>query len=235
MDNKIKKLGLLLSIFLSLNLLEQGLYAEMMPQEYVPSSRPLSDYMPKRDTSFADQQIADMKRYHANQQAILDSAIQAEKAERNRIKEEQRQRELAPNRAINACNYGDMNMCFLVGNGYKNGFSAINNIDAYFGADDFKAVQFLTKACNGGNTKGCAALGTMYNEGKGTPQNKDKAAQLFTKACNANEASACNNLGVMYQNGYGMWGNKSKAKEFYSKACQLHSQAGCTNYANLNK
>lgn len=141
----------------------------------------------------------------------------------------------AKNQAISSCNYGDINMCFLVGNGYQKGYSSINNIGISFEYDDFKAVQFLSKACNGGSVKGCTALGTMYDEGKGTTQNKDKAAQLFTKACNANEASACNNLGVMYQNGYGMWGNKSKAKEFYSKACQLRSQAGCTNYANLNK
>jgi len=235
MDNKIRKFGLLLSFFFSINLLEQGLYAEIMPQEYVPSSRPLSDYTPKRDTSFVDQQIAEINRYQAERQAILDRAVQAERAEQKRREETLRKIELAPSRAIDSCNYGDMNMCFLVGNGYKNGAYTINNIYAYFGADDFKAVQFFTKACNGGNTKGCAALGTMYNEGKGTPQNKDKAAQLFTKACNSNEASGCNNLGTMYQNGYGMWGNKSKAKDLYSKACQLRSQAGCTNYANLNK
>jgi TPR repeat protein len=214
MDNKMKKLGFLLPALLSLNVIELGLHAE---------------------PSFYDQQIAEINRVHDEQQAILDRAIQAERAEQKRREENQRQEELAPSRAINSCNYGDINMCFLVGNGYKNGRSTINNIYAWFGYDDFKAVQFFTKACNGGNAKGCGALGTMYNEGKGTPQNKDKAAQLFIKACNANEASACNNLGTMYQNGYGMWGNKSKAKELYSKACQLHSQAGCTNYANLNK
>jgi len=214
MDNKMKKLSFLLLALFGLNIVGQGLYAE---------------------SSIYDQQITEINRIYAERQANIDRAIQAERAEQKRREENQRQRELAPSRAIESCNYGDMNMCFLVGNGYKNGAYTINNINAWFGYDDFKAVQFFTKACNGGNAKGCGALGTMYNEGKGTPQNKDKAAQLFIKACNANEASACNNLGTMYQNGYGMWGNKSKAKELYSKACQLRSQSGCTNYANLNK
>lgn len=233
------KLGVLFPVLLCLNLLIQGLNAEPQPVEYVPGSRPQSDFMPTHDTSWFDKQIADFDRMQAERDFAIKQAVDKQKkallAEQKKQAEYQKQTELAPGQAINQCNGGNMHMCFLVGHGYKNGSSKINNIYAYFSHDDFKAVQFYTKACNGGNMKGCSALGSMYNEGKGTPLNKDKAAQLFTKACNANDAIACNNLGVMYQNGYGMWGNKSKAKELYNKACQLRSQAGCSNYANLNQ
>ena len=232
----MKKLGVLFPVLLCINLL----HAEPLPAEYVPNSRPASEYASKHDSSAFQQQIDNYNQYKREEAAYVAKAHQDKEnsvlAEQKRQAEYRRQQELAPSRAINACNNGNTHMCYIVGRGYQNNTVLIEGVNyGYFGSDDFKAVQFFTKACNGGDMKGCGALGSMYNEGKGTPQNKDKAAQLLTKACNANDALACNNLGVMYQNGYGMWGNKSKAKEFYNKACQLRSQAGCTNYANLNK
>ena len=255
MNHKIKKLDFLLLMLLGIIVSGQGLFAADSPllghvdQYLVDKALDRSGaFTPDTNVPASDGSgVATLNAGFAANQRVLDQyqrdqeaiARQNEQIRQNAIRLEQKRQEdlrLAPSRAINSCNNGNINMCFLVGNGYRDGAYTINNIYTYFGYDDFKAVQFYTKACNSGNMKGCSALGSMYSTGKGIPQNKDKAAELFTRACNANESSACNNLGVMYQNSYGFWqGNKFKVSGLYRKSCELGCQNGCSNYAKLGK
>ena len=98
-----------------------------------------------------------------------------------------------------------------------------------------KAVEFFTKACDGGSADGCLNLGFAYISGEGVKQDNFKAVELFTKACDGGNAEGCYFLGVMHADGLGMKKNSQKALELYGKACDMKSENGCKNYASLKK
>ena len=81
----------------------------------------------------------------------------------------------------------------------------------------------------------CAALGVMYDKGRGVRQDFFKATQYHKKACDLGDASGCNNLGVSYSKGQGVKQNKTTAKKYYGKACDFGDQMGCDNYRILNE
>jgi hypothetical protein len=115
----------------------------------------------------------------------------------------------------------------------------VNIIDRGLEAVDKKdyktAVKLFSKACDGGNARGCYNLGFMYENGEGVQQDYSKAAELYTKACDDGSVKGCYNLGAMYANGKGVQQDYSKAAEFYTKACDGDSGV-CFNlglmYAN---
>ena len=45
-----------------------------------------------------------------------------------------------------------------------------------------KAAELFKKACDRGNSKGCANLGILYEYGQGVRQNSRKAKEYYTKA-----------------------------------------------------
>ncbi|MCX6062131.1 MAG: hypothetical protein NT103_07790 [Campylobacterales bacterium] len=60
------------------------------------------------------------------------------------------------------------------------------------------AITSFTKACDGGNAKGCFQLGAMYENGEGVAQNKYKASTLYAQACRAKEMLGCSNMSLKY-------------------------------------
>jgi hypothetical protein len=54
-----------------------------------------------------------------------------------------------------------------------------------------RAVEVYQKACDGGETFGCANLGWMYDYGKGVSKDKKRAVALYQKACEGGDQWGC--------------------------------------------
>ncbi|WP_422573126.1 tetratricopeptide repeat protein [Helicobacter pylori] len=76
------------------------------------------------------------------------------------------------------------------------------------------------------NGRGCGALGSLYEDGKGVEKNSKKATYFYSKACDLKDGWGCNNLGWLYENGKGVGKDLIKAAYFYSKACELKEGLG---------
>lgn len=101
--------------------------------------------------------------------------------------------------------------------------------------DQFKAVEWYTKAANQGYAKAQSNLGFMYAQGKGTPLDYKKATEWFTKAADQGYGEAYYNLGMMYGQGDGVPKNLKKAKEYIKQGCLHKDQDSCDVYAKLSK
>ena len=69
-----------------------------------------------------------------------------------------------------------------------------------------------------GNTTSMTALGLLYQNGRGGPQDYVKARELLEEAADKGDANAMTNLGLLYQNGQGVPQDYVKAREWYEKA-----------------
>jgi TPR repeat protein len=55
-------------------------------------------------------------------------------------------------------------------------------------------VQLYTQACDGGEPRGCTALGVAYEDGKGgLTKDVARAVQLYTQACDGGDMDGCAN------------------------------------------
>ncbi|MBU1653471.1 MAG: sel1 repeat family protein [Gammaproteobacteria bacterium] len=95
-----------------------------------------------------------------------------------------------------ACDKGDANGCFNLGNMHYKGEGGPVN--------ERQARQLLAKACDKGDAGGCFNLGNMHYKGEGGPVNKYAAPILFEQACvTGRAADACKSLEFMKRNGEG--------------------------------
>lgn len=60
-----------------------------------------------------------------------------------------------------------------------------------------KAVKLFKRAVEAGNVDAMVSLGSMYIEGEGVKQDKEKAMQLFQMASDRGDAVAQNNIGAL--------------------------------------
>jgi TPR repeat protein len=92
-----------------------------------------------------------------------------------------------------------------------------------------EAFPLLTVACNGGVSRGCGNLGSLYQNGKGVNQDLGQAAALYRKGCSGDAWGACFFLGVMYESGSGVPRDQSQAIQLYRRSCEGGDGRGCTN------
>lgn len=92
-----------------------------------------------------------------------------------------------------------------------------------------EAVPLFTFACNGGNGKGCAALGKMYTNGHGVAPNPLAAVTLFRKACEIGDPVGCADLGLAYHQGLGVPKDDGQAAALSLKGCLGGAPLGCNN------
>jgi len=83
---------------------------------------------------------------------------------------------------------------------------------------DAKEVKRLQKAADKGNVKAQSALGRMYVQGQGVPQDYAKAAELLQKAADKGDVKAQVTLAAMYGMGQGVPQDYAKAAELLQKA-----------------
>ncbi len=69
---------------------------------------------------------------------------------------------------------------------------------SYDKQDFSKARKYFEKACDLKDSRGCGALGLLYENGEGVEKNLIKVAYFYTKACDLKDGSGCFNLGTLY-------------------------------------
>ena len=98
---------------------------------------------------------------------------------------------------------------------YKTGLEA-------FSAEDYgKAMEYLAKAAELGNSDALFAIGCMYDAGLGVEQDTGKAIEYYQKAAGLGNAGAMNNLGVLYEDGQGVEQDYEQALKYYQQAMEL--------------
>ena len=76
-------------------------------------------------------------------------------------------------------------------------------LTSYLGGDYTSAITSFKKLAELGDANAQFLLGSMYKNGKGTPQNYKAAIKWYTKAAEQGDAMAQYNLGMMYVKGEG--------------------------------
>jgi TPR repeat protein len=95
--------------------------------------------------------------------------------------------------------------------------------------NDVRAVALFQRACDAGSATGCANLGFMAAEGRGTPKDDARAVQLYKSSCEAGSPVGCSNLGSRYDRGVGVPRSVTKAIDLFRRACDRGSASGCSN------
>jgi len=91
---------------------------------------------------------------------------------------------------------------------------------AYARGDYVAALRFYRPLAEDGVYPAQFALGTMYQTGRGVPQNFAEAAKWYSKAAEQGFVFAQFNLAVMYAKGEGVSQDDGKAAKWYSKAAE---------------
>jgi TPR repeat protein len=114
-----------------------------------------------------------------------------------------------------------------------NGASCVDLGVAQLGSKDKgvpeQSQYSFRRACyGGGESEGCAWLGTLYAEGKGGLGASPKLAVSFLeKGCKDGSAKACEGLADLLKAGKGVAKDAARAKELYTKACTAGQATAC--------
>ncbi len=93
-----------------------------------------------------------------------------------------------------------------------------------------KTEELWRVACDNGDTRGCAGLGYLYENGLAVEQNFAEAARLYQLDCeNSDQWRSCTALGALFQFGEGVPEDLSEAVRLYVRACEDGDFRGCTN------
>jgi TPR repeat protein len=77
-------------------------------------------------------------------------------------------------------------------------------VSAYQGGDDATAFLLLRPLAEGGDPAAQNDFGTLYEQGRDTPQDYSEAAKWYRRAAEQGDAVAQYNLVVMYARGRGI-------------------------------
>ena len=113
------------------------------------------------------------------------------------------------------CDKKDGESCATLGHMYEYG----NQVDK----DLNTSIEFYTKSCNYGNSKGCNNVGNFYKRQK----KFHMAASFFEKSCDNNNLDGCTMLGYMYGGGIGVKKDLNKSKKLLSKVCDQNQYRVC--------
>ena len=102
-------------------------------------------------------------------------------------------------------------------------------IEVYKRGDYAKAEQLFRPFAEQGNATAQLALGLMYDNGKGGPQDHTEAVRWYRKAAEQGDAMAQYNLGVMYAKGEGVPQDHTEAVRWYRKAAEQGDAAAQAN------
>ncbi|MGN1457654.1 MAG: tetratricopeptide repeat protein [Acutalibacteraceae bacterium] len=85
-----------------------------------------------------------------------------------------------------------------------------------------KAVNYLKKAIEAGNTQAMISYGAVFYNGRGVPQDFNTAVHWYKEAADRGNIWAIGHMGYMYYYGRGdLEVNMEKAYEYFSKAAML--------------
>ena len=127
------------------------------------------------------------------------------------------------------CDEGNMVGCFNMGYMHMKGIRGATK-------DEDKALDYFTKACNGGDIDGCLNAGKYFEDGVDVNQDYTIASEFYIKSCDGGEAYACMLLGNLYRDGNGtLERDSTKAAAYYKKVCDHGYSEGCKQYKALAK
>ena len=125
------------------------------------------------------------------------------------------------------CTEENMVGCFNLGIMYMKGIRGADK-------DEDKALEYFSKACNGGDIDGCLNAGKYIEEGKDLKQDLFKAVEFYTKACDGGEAYGCMILANLYRYGKRViTPDSKKAAEYYKIVCEKGYSDGCIQYDKI--
>ena len=116
------------------------------------------------------------------------------------------------------CTKGSMGSCAIAGRAYQIGRGAQANVA--------RALELLTRACDGGSMQGCHRLGEIELQNGAT----DKARALFEKSCNTGWLPACDSFGQL---GLQSAGAKVDVATVFKRACAGGSFESCASLGKL--
>jgi hypothetical protein len=105
----------------------------------------------------------------------------------------------------------------------------------YMAKDYAQALPLFKGACDGGDARGCEALGYMYAYGLGINPDYPQAAGLLRKGCEGGVAEGCDVLGNLYLTGAsGVAQSFTQAATWFHKACDGGNPEGCNNLGMMD-
>jgi TPR repeat protein len=101
-----------------------------------------------------------------------------------------------------------------------------------------KAAYFFTKACDFGNSDGCAnlAIQSLFLNRAGSPVDVSNALASLEQKCNVStniNGTYCYLVGYAYDVGHGRPEDKTKARQFYEKGAALEDLDAAKNVARM--
>ena len=103
-------------------------------------------------------------------------------------------------------------------------------------ADPARAAHYFEKACEFGNSEGCANLAIEYFRTNlaGVQVDIGRALSMLEQVtATSNNARICNIIGFAYETGHGRPMDKVKARQFYEKGAALGEPAAWKNLARM--
>jgi TPR repeat protein len=93
--------------------------------------------------------------------------------------------------------------------------------------NDSIAGALFDRACDANEFSGCVALGVMFENGIGRPQNYGRAASLYRTACEDRNGEGCFRIAGLYEKG-AVYGDPERAMVMMRRACQYGYADACT-------
>ena len=106
------------------------------------------------------------------------------------------------NRNRIACDYGDPEGCFYLGELYY--YDEILQNDDEILQNDEEAIRLYQFACNNGYTRGCSQLVEIGNQYENENDTSKDFESLYQVACDNGEMLGCFHLGMVYENERGV-------------------------------
>lgn len=118
-----------------------------------------------------------------------------------------------------ACQGGDGESCFLLGEVHRRGIGV--------SADPTLGFNFARESCAHGLPIGCARVGGSLITGEGTVVDEGRARDAFERACRGRHPPSCAALGMLHQRGMGVPQNAEVAAHWFREACKLGHKEVC--------
>ena len=100
-------------------------------------------------------------------------------------------------------------------------------------AEAAAAASLFDKACSGGEARGCTDFGRALRAGKGVAQNESRARTLLEQGCNGGDPRGCNDAAEMAATGKGGGADMPRALSLYTKACNGGEAQSCNALGDL--
>jgi uncharacterized protein len=110
-----------------------------------------------------------------------------------------------------------------------------DGLTAYYAGDYATALKGWLPLAEQGDAFAQNALGTMYDNGDGVPENDAEAVKWYRLAAEQGIATAQNNLGTMYAAGTGIPLNYIKAYMWYSLAKAQGNERAAENVDGIKQ